>query len=102
MQNKFRRFMLHGHLHDRPHHVPPYERNGVVHLSELRTNDMCIVHDILGGVGFRKKLFDMGILPGVTLKVVQGSRFSPFVIKAGDTKIMMGWGMLNRILVQNM
>jgi len=60
---------------------------------------MGTVHDIIGGIGFRKKLFDMGILPGVRIKVVQGSRFSPFVIKVGDTKIMMGWGMLSKILV---
>jgi Fe2+ transport system protein FeoA len=52
-----------------------------------------------GGRGVRKKLFDLGIVPGSELEIVQGVPHSPYVVKVNDTRMMIGWGMVQKVLV---
>ncbi len=68
-------------------------------LSERRSGDIVYVSTIYGGKGARKKLFDLGIIPGVRVEVVQGARGFPYILRVGGTRIMIGWGMVQKILV---
>jgi len=58
-----------------------------------------IIMGVEGGRGVRKKLFDLGIVPGSELEIVRGAPRSPYVVKVNDTRMMIGWGMVQKVLV---
>jgi ferrous iron transport protein A len=70
-------------------------------LSLFKGGSVIQVSEIEGGKTARKKLFDLGILPGAKLEVVQGSPGFPFILRVGDSRIMLGWGMVQKILVNS-
>ncbi len=67
-------------------------------LSFFRSGAAIKVTAVDGGKNARKKLFDLGILPGVRLEVIQGSPGFPFIMRVGESRIMLGWGMVQKIL----
>jgi Fe2+ transport system protein FeoA len=69
-------------------------------LHLLPTGKPARITAIEGGTGFRKKMADMGILPGRNITVVHGWGRGPRVVVVDETRIMLGHGMLSRILVQ--
>ena len=68
-------------------------------LSILREGERAVVVRIDGGEGVRKKLADMGILPGKVIGVTHGRGHGPRVVIVDQTKVMLGRGMLFKILV---
>ena len=53
-----------------------------------------------GGRGVRSKLADLGLTPGVKLKVVSNGLPGPLIINVRDTKLALGYGMANKIMVE--
>lgn len=68
-------------------------------LSSYEEGKLVKVSSIIGGRGARKKLFDLGIIPGVKVKIVQGSPNYPYILQVGGSRIMLGWGMVQKIFV---
>ena len=68
-------------------------------LSNLREGERAVVVRIEGGEGVRKKLADMGILPGKVIGDTHGRGHGPRVVIVDQTKVMLGRGMLFKILV---
>ena len=60
-----------------------------------------VLREILGGMGIRRRLTDMGLRPGSRIKILSNSRGGPFVICAGETRIMVGRGMAQKIMVED-
>ncbi len=54
---------------------------------------------IHGGHGFRRKLVDMGLVPGMEIEVINNPNGGPMVVGIFDTRIMLGRGMAHRIMV---
>ncbi len=69
----------------------------VVMLSE---GEKARVVSIDGGAGVRKKLADLGIIPGKFIEVAYGAGGGPRVLVVDDTKVMVGHGMLHKIIVE--
>jgi ferrous iron transport protein A len=69
-------------------------------LSVLRKGETAVVVRIEGGTGVRKKLADMGILPGKTIGVTHGRGYGPRVVIVDQTKVMLGRGLLFKIHVE--
>lgn len=76
------------------------EGTNICPLSVLREGETAVVVRIEGGVGVRKKLADMGILPGKKIGVTHGRGYGPRVIIVDQTKVMLGRGMHFKILVE--
>jgi Fe2+ transport system protein FeoA len=55
--------------------------------------------DIYGGRGIRSKLYSMGLIPGVKLTVL-GTRGGPVIIALKDTRLALGRGMAQKIMVE--
>ncbi len=68
-------------------------------LSKYKEGTTVTVSSIAGGKGARKKLFDLGIIPGVQVKIVQGAPSFPYILQVGGSRIMIGWGMVQKIFV---
>lgn len=77
----------------------PTRSAGVTFLSDLRTGDSGVVMSLHGGGGFRSKMLSLGIIPGNKISIINGGCGQPFVIKMGDTRLMLGWGMAQKVAV---
>jgi len=68
-------------------------------LSTVERGRKVTIADIAGGFGFAKRLSAMGILPGASVEVVQGSSRGPVVVRVMESKVVLGRGIARRIMV---
>ncbi len=54
---------------------------------------------INAGRGLQARLFSLGLIPGVTIKVLSNSRPGPIRISVKDTRLALGWGVAQKIIV---
>lgn len=52
------------------------------------------------GRGFMQKLFSIGIYPGAVIRVLRNQFPGPLIVDVMGTRIMLGYGMANRIYVR--
>ncbi len=71
----------------------------VIRLSTLRTGDTAIIEGFEAGKGLRHRLLAMGIVPGEPVHIVRAGGSGPVVVRVKDSRVMLGRGMANKILV---
>lgn len=112
----FRHVHDHVHGHDEPHAqmrpcVPGVDcedcpnrevEAGQLPLCLLEPGTRASVVSVGEGRRFRKRLADLGLAPGMEVRVLRASRGrGPMILGlCGDSRIAMGWGMANRIDVK--
>ena len=69
-------------------------------LSVVKPGEEVTLVDIQGGFGMRGKLTDMGLIPGVRLRVVHSHLPGPVILQVGDSRLMLGHGMAQRVMVR--
>ncbi len=69
-------------------------------LTYCKPGEQFQVTSLYGGQGFIKRLFEMGIHPGVILKVIANSGKGPVIVGLDDTRIGLGQGMAGKIMVK--
>lgn len=52
------------------------------------------------GRGILRRLLDLGLTKGCTFKVVQGSRHGPVLVEVRGTRIALGHGLANKLVVE--
>jgi Fe2+ transport system protein FeoA len=55
---------------------------------------------IHGGRRLRKRLADLGLGLGTTLKVVQAGMTGPLIVAVKDSRLVLGRGMAHKIMVE--
>jgi Fe2+ transport system protein FeoA len=55
---------------------------------------------VRGGWGIRRRLADMGLTPGETLRIVQGGSSGPLLVAVRDSRLALGRGMAHKIMVE--
>jgi len=71
----------------------------MIPLSMARSGPVKVVK-INGGKTFRNRLRTMGLRENSIIFVVSGSFFGPVIIQTGGTRIGIGVGMANKIIVE--
>jgi len=71
-----------------------------VRLTQMREGERGIVVDIHGGHRARQRLLGMGIAPGTKIVVVKSGRPGPYIIAIGNTRIALGQGVAEKIIVR--
>ncbi|MCK4326127.1 ferrous iron transport protein A [bacterium] len=69
-------------------------------LSVVKPGEEVTLVDIRGGFGMRRKLTDMGLIPGVRLRVIRSHRPGPVILQVGDSRLMLGHGMAKGVMVR--
>lgn len=69
-------------------------------LSSVNPGENVTLIDIEGGKGIRTKLHSMGLLPGVTIRVLNQSGYGPVMIAVKDSRLAIGHGMAGKIIVE--
>jgi len=65
-------------------------------LPDGATARLVMIH---GGPGLRSRLTAMGLRNGAVLRVVHNGGRGPFVVAAGESRIVLGRGMARKVLV---
>ena len=53
-----------------------------------------------GGPGMQRRLADMGLTPGIELKLISGDRHGPAIIELRGTRLALGRGVAHHIMVK--
>ncbi len=69
-------------------------------LSRIDQGEEVILIDIDGGRGLRSKLYSMGLVPGITLKILNRNGSGPVMIAVKDSRLAIGRGMAEKIIVE--
>lgn len=69
-------------------------------LSSVPEGKEVILVAIKGGRCLRARLTDMGLNEGTRLKVLYSHGFGPCIILVNDTRLILGYGMAQKILVK--
>jgi ferrous iron transport protein A len=69
-------------------------------LSGVGSNTKVKLVNIEGGTGLRQRLVAMGLVPGSVFEVMRNGHPGPFVVKVKNSKVVLGRGMADKILVE--
>lgn len=69
-------------------------------LSQVRQGKTVVLVRVDAGFGLNNRLAAMGLLPKVKIKVVSNHYHGPFIIDLKGSRMALGKGMANKILVQ--
>ncbi len=69
-------------------------------LAMVGAHEKVRVKSIVGGYGIMKRLSDMGIYEGTTLEVVRNDSTGPLILKVLDSRIVIGRGQAQKIMVE--
>jgi len=76
------------------------EQGQVRPLSAVRNGETVTITRIEAGRGLSSRLISMGLVPNTKITVLNNEQPGPFVIKVRDSKIVLGRGMADKILVE--
>lgn len=69
-------------------------------LAMAGSDEIVSVVEIRAGFGLKRRLADMGLSPGVSLRVIQSQGHGPVIIDLRGSRLALGRGMVQRILVE--
>jgi ferrous iron transport protein A len=75
------------------------EQKEIKPLSKIRSGEKARLVTIEAGRGLSNRLASMGLVSNVEITVVSNSHPGPFVINVKGSKVMLGRGMANKIMV---
>jgi len=70
-----------------------------VPLDTLPDGTVARLVTVSGGAGLRSRLLAMGLRAGARVRVVHNGGRGPFVVAAGESRIVLGRGMARKVLV---
>lgn len=68
-------------------------------LSMVAPGDTVKVAAVRAGWGLQRRLADLGLTPGVKVRVVSSGRPGPVVINVRGSRLALGYGVAHRIMV---
>ncbi|MBN1619191.1 FeoA domain-containing protein [candidate division WOR-3 bacterium] len=75
-------------------------QNGEFPLLYAKEGEKFMICELKGGKLFRDKCISMGIIPGIIAEISNNSPGGPCLLKIGDSRIILGGGMMHRIFVK--
>ena len=69
-------------------------------LAMVTPGKLITVIGFRGGFGLERRLADMGLTPGVELKVINNERHGPVLIELRGSRLALGRGVAHHILVE--
>ncbi len=68
-------------------------------LSLARDNDQLLITSMHGGRHYRRQLMDLGLRPGLQVRVMRGGGRGPVLISVGETRLGLGRSVAEKIEV---
>jgi Fe2+ transport system protein FeoA len=80
------------------HHGPPVTTTGVP-LASLHAGESGVVLDFIAAEECGDRMLALGLLPGKTVTVLNGAKRQPFLLRLGESRIVVDWRTLGQIYV---
>ena len=71
-----------------------------MYLKELKTGERAVIKEIMGGINLRRKLVQLGLIPGTEVKIVENRKFGPVIIEVFGTRLIIGEGMAGKVVIK--
>jgi ferrous iron transport protein A len=68
-------------------------------LSMMNPGAEAVIESIRAGHGLRRRLAEMGLIPGVGVRMIQNHMPGPVCVEAKGCKLCLGHGIAHRIFV---
>ena len=68
-------------------------------LSMASPGDLVKVVSIRAGWGLQRRLADMGLTPGVQVRIISSQRPGPVVLEVRGSRLALGHGIAHKIMV---
>lgn len=75
------------------------EQDKLIPLSKIKSGKKVKLAGVEAGRGLNSRLAAMGLLPNVEITVVNNGHPGPFVISVKGSRMMLGRGMADKIMV---
>lgn len=69
-------------------------------LSNARVGESVKLIAIHGGTQIRRRLADLGLNTGMTVKIINGIEAGPMILSVKDSRLAIGRGMAEKIVVE--
>lgn len=69
-------------------------------LSMVRVGEEVVLKTINWGAKMKKRLQDMGLTPGVKIKVISNDTNGAFILNVRDSRLVLGGAVTQQILVE--
>ncbi|MEW8959722.1 MAG: ferrous iron transport protein A [Moorella sp. (in: firmicutes)] len=77
---------------------------GVFPLEFLDTGREAVIKEVTGGISLRRRLTELGLVRGSTIKIIRNDNFGPIIVSLGNGsgggRLAIGRGMANKIMVE--
>ena len=74
--------------------------NRLMPLAMVCPGEPVQIVGVRAGYGLQRKLADMGLIPGVIIRIVNGQMPGPVIIDLWGSRLALGHGMAQKILVK--
>jgi len=68
-------------------------------LAMINPSEEATVTEIRGGRGLVQKLADMGLTPGVKIRVISSNKPGPILIDIRGSRLVLGHGVAQKVMV---
>jgi len=62
--------------------------------------EVVTVVNIRAGRGLTRRLADMGLTPGTTLRVVNSQTPGPIIVEVRGSRLVLGYGIVQKVMVE--
>jgi ferrous iron transport protein A len=69
-------------------------------LAQVSDEDEVRVTAVYGGRRLRRRLADLGLNPGMHVRVIQHNGHGPIILGIKDARMAIGYGMAQKIMVE--
>ena len=69
-------------------------------LCELANGKHGVVVGIEAGCSAREKLFELGLIPGVPVKMLQQGSMGPILLEVLGSRVMLGQGLARKVTIK--
>ncbi|MCG8454043.1 MAG: FeoA domain-containing protein [Spirochaetales bacterium] len=69
-------------------------------LTEVTDGKKVVISHIDGGRGARKKLMDLGMIPGVPVTILRRCGHNPMLLSVMGRQVILGRGMAEKVFVR--
>ncbi len=69
-------------------------------LSNAKVGESVRLVAVRGGTHIRRRLADLGLNTGMTVKIINGIESGPMILSVKDSRLAIGRGMAEKIIVE--
>ena len=69
-------------------------------LAMVGPGEVVTVVNIRAGRGLTRRLADMGLTPGTTLRVINSQTPGPIIVEVRGSRLVLGYGIVQKVMVE--